>query len=389
MILTNCAACAVPLPHPAKQCSRCKTRYCGPACQEQHWKGGGHDLLCKKIKKGGGAEQYHADKKTKEAVAVAVEKCAADTKGQTCFICTQALHWKTKEGLVRMCACRGTAGFAHVSCLAEQAKILVAEVEENNLGLAALDERFRRWYTCSLCEQQYHGAVVCALSWACWKTYVGRPEADIPRQLAMSVLGNGLASAGHHEDALSVREAELSMRRRRGSPEVQILAVQNNLANTYQLQGRFDKSLHLRQEVYSGHLRLSGEEHGMTLAAANNYAYSLLSLRRFDEAKSVLRRTVPVARHALGESHLDTLRMRMNYAQTLYRDEGATLDDLREALTTLEDTARTARRVLGGEHPLTVDVGACLRRARAALRAREAPPSGAQEKLASSDDAPS
>ena len=55
-----------------------------------------------------------------------------DTKGQTCYICTQALHWKTKEGLVRMCACRGTAGFAHVSCLAEQAKILYAEAEENN-----------------------------------------------------------------------------------------------------------------------------------------------------------------------------------------------------------------------------------------------------------------
>ena len=49
-------------------------------------------------------------------------------EGQTCYICTQALHWKTKEGLVRMCACRGTAGFAHVSCLAEQAKILVADV---------------------------------------------------------------------------------------------------------------------------------------------------------------------------------------------------------------------------------------------------------------------
>ena len=63
------------------------------------------------------------------------EECADDTKGQTCYICTQALHWKTKEGLVRGCACRGTAGFAHVSCLAEQAKILVAEVEANNLGL--------------------------------------------------------------------------------------------------------------------------------------------------------------------------------------------------------------------------------------------------------------
>ena len=31
---------------------------------------------------------------------------------------------------MRGCACRGTAGFAHVSCLAEQAKILLAEAEE-------------------------------------------------------------------------------------------------------------------------------------------------------------------------------------------------------------------------------------------------------------------
>ena len=61
--------------------------------------------------------------------AFAVEKCAEQHKGQTCYICAQALHWKTKEGLVRGCSCRGTAGFVHVSCLAEQAKILVAEAE--------------------------------------------------------------------------------------------------------------------------------------------------------------------------------------------------------------------------------------------------------------------
>ena len=139
MILTTCPVCAATLPDlTAKQCSRCKTRYCGPACQEQHWKEGGHDKLCRKVRKGGGAEQYHADSKYKEAVAVAVKKCAADTKGQTCYICTEALHWKTKEGLVRGCACCGTAGCAHVSCLVEQAKILCDEAEENNLDAKVL-----------------------------------------------------------------------------------------------------------------------------------------------------------------------------------------------------------------------------------------------------------
>ena len=54
---------------------------------------------------------------------------------------------------MRGCACRGTAGFRHVSCLVEQAKILVAEAMENNLGYKALCERWTRWHTCSLCEQ--------------------------------------------------------------------------------------------------------------------------------------------------------------------------------------------------------------------------------------------
>ena len=61
----------------------------------------------------------------------------------------------------------------------------------------------------------------------------------------------------------------------------------------------------------------------------------------------------------------------MNYAQTLYKDEGATLDDLREAVTTLEDLAQTVRRVLGGAHPHTGRIELCLREARAVLAARD------------------
>ena len=77
---------------------------------------------------------------------------------------------------MRGCACHTTEGFVHVSCLAEQAKILLDEVEENNLGVEALIARSSRWYSCSLCEQEYHGLVRCALGWACWKTYLDRPE---------------------------------------------------------------------------------------------------------------------------------------------------------------------------------------------------------------------
>jgi len=54
-----------------------------------------------------------------------------------------------------------------------------------------------------------------------------------------------------------------------------------------------------------------------------------------------------------------------------------TLDDVREAVTTLEETERTARRVLGGENPITTWIGEYLRDAEAALRARETPSTSA------------
>ena len=58
----------------------------------------------------------------------------------------------------------------------------------------------------------------------------------------------------------------------------------------------------------------------------------------------------------------------------LHEDPTATLDDLREGVTTLEDTERTARRVFGGSHPLTEGNVDDLRHARAALHALETPP---------------
>jgi hypothetical protein len=64
------------------------------------------------------------------------------------------------------------------------------------------------------------------------------------------------------------------------------------------------------------------------------------------------------------------------YAMALFADDAATLDDLSEAVTTLEEVAPIARRVLGGAHPLVVNIERALQIARAKLRARETPSPG-------------
>ena len=109
----------------------------------------------------------------------------------------------------------------------------------------------------------------------------------------------------------------------------------------------------------------------ISIEEANNLAISLKQLSCYAEAKALLRKTIPVTRRVLGGSHDLSLMMRSSYAWALYEDPAATLDDLREAVTTFEEIERTARRVLGGAHPLAEAIERTLGDARAALRARE------------------
>ena len=68
--------------------------------------------------------------------------------------------------------------------------------------------------------------------------------------------------------------------------------------------------------------------------------------------------------------------MRKIYAMALYEDSAASLDDLREAVTTLEETEQMRRRVFGGAHPFAEEMEITLRTVRAALAAHETPSPG-------------
>ena len=174
-----------------------------------------------------------------------------------------------------------------------------------------------------------------------------------------------------------MEEAKLSLLRRIGAPEGRMLIVQGNLACTYDELGRLEEALRLRKDVYSRRLQLNGKEPCEdNLRAALNYATSLMNLKRYGQAKVVLRKAAPVAGRVLGESHDLALKIRWFYAAALYQDDDASPDDLREAVTTLEDAERTARRVFGAAHPLVAGFEGDLRHARAALRRETTPPAG-------------
>ena len=291
------------------------------------------------------AGQHYAD-----ALQTAVEACAADTAGQTCFIC---MDGNDEEGLVHGCACRGGAGFAHVSCLARQAQVAV-ERDDGGPG-------FARWHTCGLCEQRYHGVVQCALGWACWRTYLGRSEQAAPRRYAMVHLGSALCEGGHDEDALSVCETQLSMLQRDAdASEEEILYVKSNLANSYGGLKRHEEALGLRRELYARAVAL-GYRADRILHDALDLAISLTNAGNRTEARSFIREQLPKARRALGEEHEIVLRFRSTYAHLISVFTGVTRDDLDEAVTILAELDPMTRRIYGPAHPFSATIQSHLK----------------------------
>ena len=285
-----------------------------------------------------------------------------------------------------MCACRGTSGFAHVSCLAEQVNILVAEAEEKNLGNKAFDERWTRWDTCRLCEQDYHGAVERALGWACWKTYAGRPEADQARRTAMQVLGQALYRVDQAKDALAVFEAELDTERRVtdfDSDDDGALIIQTNIADCYYDLKRYGDAIALRRAVYNKRLAKYGPMNADVIRGGLNVARSLVQDYYFEEAKPFLRDLIPKAESVHGRKHTVTLHLRQLYAEAIYKHCDSNLDEQREAIAMLEDDCRIARQVFGPSHPNCQDAEEALENARERLSLQEAHAvEDASEKLA-------
>ena len=200
--------------------------------------------------------------------------------------------------------------------------------------------------------------------------FLGRPETDVARVAAMTTLGNGLLLADHHEDALPVYEAELSMWRRFGFgvDEKALLITKTNIALCYYRLGRHEEALNLRRQVYARGVALGISNKDLFIDVLN-LSWSLNETGRYTEAKSFLREQLPKARRVLGVDHDTVIQMRWQHAETLRLDGDASREDLVEAVTVLEELSRKTQRIYGTSHPLPTDIRTTLGLARKKLAA--------------------
>ena len=285
MLLTTCAACAAPLAHDAPRCVRCKTRYCNSTCQHDHWRRG-HKQICKKIHRGGNAEQYHADKKYKDAAKVAVEACAAEVPaGVRCYICLD-----DKLGLVRGCGCSGDEGFPHLDCLVKQAQIMAEKDSVSQITCTW-------WQDCPLCEQHFDGAVGYAMGWAFYRayTYGETTSGRALKSVALDLLARLTKRQGRFEEAILIYEAhvdaarvvsdetrDLSLDSIACHPRAGrlIVAAQHNISACYHALGRAEDAISLKVKCYTWTATLHRPAHDSSLKYASDAAATMLKYNR-------------------------------------------------------------------------------------------------------------
>ena len=199
-----------------------------------------------------------------------------------------------------------------------------------------------------------------------------------PRTLiSMNALAELYWLQGRHVEAEPLLEETFEVRQRvlnPGHPDT--LMSMNNLAYLYQSRRRYEEAERLYEEALNASRRLRGPENPVTLLSMTNVALLYSEQGRDAEAEPLLEEALKVRRRVLGSLHPDTLTSKLNLARLYdsqrHRDEAmelvdeaidavdpvqnaglfamllgtrasfhrradAAIDDLKEALRTIED----------------------------------------------------
>ncbi|KAF8246581.1 TPR-like protein [Wilcoxina mikolae CBS 423.85] len=172
------------------------------------------------------------------------------------------------------------------------------------------------------------------------------PETLISMNLALTYEHQG---QWKEVEALQLQVLE-ARKRVLGNERPNTLISINNLASTYEKQGRLKDEVEVLQlQLLEAKRRVLDQEHPGTLATMVNLASIYKSQGRWKEAEVLQLQAIEVMRRKLGQEHPDTLISMSSLAST-YRWQGRWKESEVLHLQVLD----TMRRTLGQEHPSTL-----------------------------------
>ena len=107
-----------------------------------------------------------------------------------------------------------------------------------------------------------------------------------------------------------------------------------------------------------------------SLISALNLSSSLVNSGKFSEARAFTREQMELAKRVLGSDHPATLDFQWSLCRAFTLDNSVSADQLVEVATMLEKAVKTAQRVFGREHPRTYNVSRALAGTRSEIARR-------------------
>ena len=294
---------------------------------------------------------------------------------RSCWVCLEEYG-----ELLRGCACRGTAGWAHVDCLAKFA-----------FSRASNSDKLDAWRQCVTCRQHFVGHLLLGMARAHGAMANDKTQLPTAEQCTRDMfLAQGLFNSEKKADlieAIRLGEMTLCLEKRRRIPFGHVslgrgasnmlpgdlhpncISHIQNLANFYQKityhhdiasveRTRYHaRQLSLMEEAVASHrtfeqlLPAVVKGLGMNLGhTMESLAFAYDSAGRSHEARSSFEKGLEINRRTLGDDAVATLTCASNLGLFLKKK-----GDLTAALLSLmRDAYPRLRRVLGGTAPMTL-----------------------------------
>ena len=167
---------------------------------------------------------------------------------------------------------------------------------------------------------------------------------------AMDNLALTYQHQGRNAEATRIQEEVLKKRRRiLREDHVDTLMIMHYLASTYHQQGKNAEAARIQEEVLEKRKRILGEEHPDTLTIMHFLALTYQAQGRNTEATRIEEEVLEKRRRILGEEHPDTLMTMHNLAST-YQAQGRNA----EAGRIQKEVLGKYGKILGENHPSTL-----------------------------------
>jgi serine/threonine protein kinase/tetratricopeptide (TPR) repeat protein len=149
--------------------------------------------------------------------------------------------------------------------------------------------------------------------------------------------------------------ALVELRQQFGAEHPETMSAQITLGAVLFEVGEYQQAREIFEQVADGRTRLFGPEHPETLDAINNLGGVYLELGRHDEALELANKTHDARVRGQGAEHRATLTALDNVAKTLLRMGMTDSSRLEQARQTIEEVIEVRQRVLGPDHPETLE----------------------------------